>query len=81
MQVNLGATDFKHTPQKGFVGFASAVKENIVENTKKGSAAAVEQRKIIPNAPQAIIIEVFAYWISCFRIIHVMHIIFSHLVS
>ena len=40
----------------GYIGFSSADSKNIVLNEKKGDGS-VEQKKLVPNAPQAIIIE------------------------
>ena len=56
MQFNFGDSKFKYTPFEGYRGFTSADAKNITNNTKKG-ANVVEQRKLINNAPQAIIIE------------------------
>jgi len=55
MLFNFGDTAFKYKPVGGFVAFNVAAEENIVNNSKTG--AGVEQRKIVNNAPQAIIIE------------------------
>ena len=40
----------------GYIGFSSADSKNIVLNEKKGDGS-VEQKKLVANAPQAIIIE------------------------
>jgi len=55
MLFNFGDTPFKYKPVAGYVGFNAAAEGNTVKNTKTGAGA--EQRKIINNAPQAIIIE------------------------
>jgi len=55
MLFNFGETPFKFKPFDGFVAFSAAAKGDIVNNIKTGSG--VEERKIINNAPQAIIIE------------------------
>lgn len=55
MLFNFGEQPWKHQPTSGFVGISSAPKDNVVVNEKKGES--VEERKIINNAPQAIIIE------------------------
>jgi len=55
MLFNFGETPFKFKPFDGFVAFTAVAKGDIVNNTKTGSG--VEERKIINNAPQAIIIE------------------------
>lgn len=57
MQFNFGDQPFKHGPEPGFVGFSSAKDEDLVPNKKKGPGA-VAERKIVKNAPQALIIEV-----------------------
>jgi len=56
MQFNFGDSPFKHKPFEGYKGFTSADEKNVTINTKKGSNT-VEERKLINNAPQAIIIE------------------------
>ena len=55
MLFNFGDTAFKYKPVDGFVAFNAAAKGDVVNNIKTG--AGVEQRKIVNNAPQAIIIE------------------------
>ena len=55
MKFNFGDSPFKYAPYPGYVGFSSAASGNIVNNNKKSHA--VEERKIVNNAPQAIIIE------------------------
>jgi len=55
MLFNFGEQPWKYPPKGGFIGIASAPKEVTVVNDKKGES--VEERKIINNAPQAIIIE------------------------
>ena len=56
MHFNFGDSPFKHKPFEGYKGFTSADPSNVISNTKKGSQV-VEQRKLVNNAPQAIIIE------------------------
>merc|ERR1719391_496013 len=56
MQFNFGDSPFKHKPFEGFKGFTAADEKNVTINNKKGNNA-VEERKIVNNAPQAIIIE------------------------
>ena len=56
MHFNFGDSPFKHKPFEGYKGFTSADPSNVINNTKKGSQV-VEQRKLVNNAPQAIIIE------------------------
>ena len=55
MTFNFGDSPFKFPPFPGYVGFSSADEKNVVSNTKSGQS--VEERKIVNNAPQAIIIE------------------------
>ena len=55
MQFNFGDQPWKNEPEPGFVGFVAATEKEIVKNRKKGSD--VQQRKIVNNAPQALIIE------------------------
>ncbi|XP_023349415.1 ATP-dependent RNA helicase Ddx1 [Eurytemora carolleeae] len=55
MQFNFGDSPFKYPPTNGFVSFSAAPATTVVPNEKKGTN--VEERKIINNAPQAIIIE------------------------
>jgi len=55
MLFNFGDQPWKHPPTSGFLGLSSAPKGDVVQNEKTGSS--VEERKIINNAPQAIIIE------------------------
>ena len=56
MQFNFGESPFKYKPFTGYKGFSSADSSNVVNNSKKGSQV-VQERKLINNAPQAIIIE------------------------
>ena len=56
MSFNFGASPWKYKPVEGFVGFTDVTSKNEVENPKKDNR--VEERKIVNNAPQAIIIEV-----------------------
>jgi len=57
MAFNFGDAPWKHQPfDKRYIGFSSADSKNIVLNEKKGDGS-VEQKKLVPNAPQAIIIE------------------------
>ncbi len=63
MSFNFGAEPFKHEPVEGHVGFVQAPPESVVENAKAGSGA--PQRKIVANAPQAIIIEVLFHSLCC----------------
>ena len=55
MVLNYGAQPWKFPPRDGFSSFVSAPEKQVVENRKRGD---VEERKIVKNAPQAIIIEV-----------------------
>jgi len=55
MQFNFGDQPWKNEPEPGFVGFVASTEKEIVKNRKKGSD--VQQRKIVNNAPQALIIE------------------------
>ena len=52
MQFNFGDQPWKHPPIQDFIGFAQAPKP--IPNTKSGKT---QERKIINNAPQALIIE------------------------
>ena len=54
MQFNFGDQPWKHPPLEGFIGFAKVPAKNIIPNTKTGKVA---ERKIVNNAPQALIIE------------------------
>ena len=56
MSFNFGAEAFKHQPVDGYVALADASEGSLVENRKSGGNA--PQRKLVANAPQAIIIEV-----------------------
>jgi len=56
MAFNFGDQPWKHPPEEGFVGFSSAKEKDVVKNRKSGGSG-VEQRKIVNNAPQALIIE------------------------
>jgi len=55
MMFNFGETPFKFKPKDGYIGISSTPKENLVNNNKVATGA--EPRKIVNNAPQAIIIE------------------------
>ena len=55
MKFNFGDSPFKYSPYPGYVGFSSADGRNIINNEKKSHT--MEERKIVNNAPQAIIIE------------------------
>ena len=55
MQFNFGDEKWKNEPEPGFVGFVAAVDKEVVKNTKQSTD--VIQRKIVNNAPQALIIE------------------------
>ena len=55
MQFNFGESPFRYKPFTDYTGFSTADQRNVVNNTKKGSR--VVERKLISNAPQAIIIE------------------------
>lgn len=56
MAFNFGSTPFKHPPMEGFKGFSEADDKVAVPNHKSGSET--QERKIVANAPQALIIEV-----------------------
>jgi len=57
MLFNFGDTPWKFPPQsKDFIGFAAVDPKSTVPNDKTGGGA-VEEKKIVNNAPQAIIIE------------------------
>ena len=56
MQFNFGDQPWKFPPVEDFVGFAKAEESNVVKN-HKGGASGVSVRKIVNNAPQALIIE------------------------
>lgn len=59
MTFNFGDQPWKFPPiVDGFVGFSKANKKNVIPNTKCGQA---HERKIINNAPQALIIEVSSH--------------------
>lgn len=55
MSFNFGGKPFKFPPVMGFIGFDQADGKNLVQNSKSGGTT---ERKLIANAPQAIIIEV-----------------------
>ena len=55
MHFNFGDTKFKYKPYEGYVGFAAADPSLVVENEKTGDA--MEERRKVNNAPQAIILE------------------------
>ena len=55
MLFNFGDQPWKYPPLEGYIGFAQVPSKNIVPNTKKSSAT--QTRKIVNNAPQALIIE------------------------
>jgi len=55
MHFNFGDTKFKYKPYEGYVGFAAADPSLVVENEKTGGA--IEERRKVNNAPQAIILE------------------------
>ncbi|GAB0093946.1 ATP-dependent RNA helicase Ddx1 [Sergentomyia squamirostris] len=58
MLFNFGEGDFKHPPPEGYVALGKADTRNVRKNPLAvPSAAAVEDGKPKPNAPQAIIIE------------------------
>jgi len=67
MSFNFGATPFKHNPVEDFVAFDQAPSSAFVENAKGGSSAPT--RKIVPNAPQAIIIEVLYNILICLGLV------------
>ena len=56
MSFNFGEEKFKFPPEEGFLGLAQAPDKIVVQNEKGGSGVAV--RKLVNNAPQALIIEV-----------------------
>ena len=55
MSFNFGATPFKHEPMDGYPSFEKVSSKHVVDNTKSGGSA--PERKLVANAPQAIIIE------------------------
>lgn len=55
MLFNFGESPFKYKPVNGYIAFNSTCQENVIINSKTGSG--VQLRKIVNNAPQAIIIE------------------------
>ena len=55
MLFNFGDQPWKYPPLDGYIGFAQVPSKHMVPNTKKGSAT--QTRKIVNNAPQALIIE------------------------
>ncbi len=55
MSFNFGDTPFKHPPVEGFKAFTDAPDAVVVTNRKSSGDVAV--RKLVANAPQAIIIE------------------------
>lgn len=56
MKFNFGETDFKYPPEKGYVAFSAAPKDNVVANSTSGGSSTASSHKQ-KNAPQAIIIE------------------------
>ncbi len=60
MSFNFGHSPFKYKPLLGFVGFSEAPESVVVPNQKSSGAGAAPVRKLVSNAPQAIIIEVVA---------------------
>jgi ATP-dependent RNA helicase DDX1 len=54
MLFNFGDQPWKHQPLEGYVGFAKAPAKNIIANSKSGQT---QERKLVNNAPQALIIE------------------------
>ena len=57
MRLNFGDTPFRHPPEYGHVGYASSA--NLVASEVQGGATQVQSKKKAPNAPYAIILEVF----------------------
>lgn len=58
MSFNFGASEWRFPPEEpGFVGIVEATEADSVPNPKMGGGAAAE-RKLVANAPQALIIEV-----------------------
>jgi len=55
MLFNFGESPFKYKPVNGYIAFNSTCQESVIMNSKTGSG--VQLRKIVNNAPQAIIIE------------------------
>jgi len=63
MTLNFGKTPWKNKPVDDYIGFHSAPDKHVSQNSNEGSS--VLPRKIEPNAPLAIIIEVlidFSYF-------------------
>ena len=59
MSFNFGSSPFKYAPVEGYVAWVEAPGESVVENSKTSSGSGgAPQRKLVANAPQAIIIEV-----------------------
>lgn len=56
LEFNFGETPFKYPPSGGYIPACEAPKENTLTSSNTG-AAPTTQKKSLPNAPQAIIIE------------------------
>lgn len=56
MTINFGNRPWRYKPVEDYIGFSSAPEKYVSDNNKNG--AVVQERKIVANAPQAIIIEV-----------------------
>ena len=56
MSFNFGDSPFKYEPVDNFLGLTSAPENLLVTNEKNSSDVAT--RKLVANAPQALIIEV-----------------------
>ena len=65
MQFNFGDQPWKLKPFEGYIGIAKAKKP--VKNKKSGGGA-TQVRKIVNNAPQALIIEVISFSNTLFEI-------------
>ncbi|KAG8227851.1 hypothetical protein J437_LFUL006474 [Ladona fulva] len=57
MSFNFGAQPFKHDPPSGYMAVCQALKENVKSSDVTGVGGSSE-KKIVNNAPQAIIIEI-----------------------
>jgi hypothetical protein len=64
MLFNFGDQPWKFKPVGDYIGFNEASAKNVVPNSKSGSNVA--ERKIVNNAPQALIIEVTIKKKTCF---------------
>lgn len=75
MSFNFGEEKFRHSPVDDYIGISAAPESVLISNDKSGNSVAV--RKVVPNAPQALIIEVGEFAFDWFQSLYLYFLALS----